>query len=67
MKYRFFDIVVENESGEQSIDTEFVLDVADRDTSTAVERAELIGDMLDTVVAASGLSVCSFRSETVNL
>ena len=67
MKYRFFDIVVENEGNEQLIDKEFVLEVTDRDTSTAIERAELLGDMLDTVVSASGLNVCSFCSETVNL
>lgn len=65
--HRFFDIVVENESGDMPIDKEFILEVADRDMSTAMDRAEHLGDLFDAVVAASGLNVCSFSSELVRI
>jgi hypothetical protein len=65
MQHRFFDIVVETESGEVGVDKEFTLDIPEHDTSNAMERAEYLGIMMDTLVATSGLAVCSFRSEIV--
>jgi hypothetical protein len=65
MQHRFFDIVIETENGEVGLDREFVLDVPEHDMSVPTERMEYVGDMLDTLVAASGCSVCSFRSEIV--
>ena len=67
MQYHFFDIVAENENGEYNISNEYVLDLPEHDMTTAVERQEFLGIMFDAVVAASGLSVCSFRSEEVRL
>ena len=65
MKHRFFDIVVENETGEQSVSNEYVLDLPEHDMTTAVDRQEFLGILFDSVVAASGLNVCSFRSEEI--
>ena len=65
MQHRFFDIIVETEDGEFSLDKEFVLDVPEHDMNIPMERMEYLGDMLDTLVAASGCAVCSFRSEVV--
>ena len=66
--HRFFDIVIENEDGsEMPSHREFVLELPEHDMSSAVERQEFLGIMFDTVVAASGLNVCSFRSEPVRL
>lgn len=67
MKYRFFDIKVENESGENEVSNEYVLDLPEHDMSTAVERQEFLEIMFDTIISASGLNVCSFRSEEVHL
>ena len=65
MQHRFFDIVVESENGQDEIalDREFVLDIPEHDMSTPIERQEHIGVLLDTITAASGYPVCSFRSE----
>jgi hypothetical protein len=67
-KYRFYDILVENEDGsEANVQNEFVLDLPKHDMSTPVERQEFLGIMCDAVTAASGMNICSFRSEPVNL
>lgn len=63
MKHRFFDIVVETETGEIGLGSEFVLDIPEYDMDVPVERMEQVGQMLDMLVAASGQPVCSFRSE----
>jgi hypothetical protein len=65
MQHRFFDILVESENGQDEIalDREFILDVPEHDMSTAIERLEHVGVLLDTITAASGCAVCSFRSE----
>lgn len=66
--HRFYDIVVENEDGtEMPTQREFVLELPEHDMSSAVERQEFLGIMFDTVVAASGLNVCSFKSQPVSL
>jgi len=65
--HRFFDIVVENEMGDMPIDNEYVLDLPEHNMDTPLDRQDFLGVMLDTVTAASGLNVCSFRSEPVNL
>ena len=65
--HRFFDIVVENEMGDMPIDNEYVLDMPEHSMETPLDRQDFLGIMLDTVTAASGLNVCSFRSEPVNL
>ena len=65
--HRFFDIVVENENGDMPIDKEYVLDLPEHSMDTPFDRLDFLAIMLDTVVAASGLNVCSFRSEPVNL
>ena len=66
--HRFYDIVVENEDGtETPSNNEFLLELPEHDMSTPVERQEFLGIMFDTVTAASGLNVCSFRSEPVRL
>lgn len=67
MLHRFYDIVVENDVGEQNIRNEYVLELPEHSMEDAVDRQEFLGIMLDTVVAASGLNVCSFRSEEVNV
>ena len=66
MQHRFFDIVIETENGDVGLDREFVLDVPEQDMSTPVDRMEYLGTMLDMVTAASGCSVCSFRSEDLS-
>lgn len=65
MQHRFFDIVIESENGhdEIALDREFVLDIPEHDMSTPLERQEHLGTLLDTITAASGCAVCSFRSE----
>jgi hypothetical protein len=63
MQHRFFDIVIETESGDVGLDREFVLEIPEYDLSTPVDRMEYLGVMMDTVTAASGCSVTSFRSE----
>ena len=65
MLHRFYDIVIENEHGEMPIPNEYVLDLPDHNMESAVDRQEFLGIMFDTVVAASGMSVCSFSSEEV--
>ena len=65
--HRFFDIVIENEMGDMPIDNEYVLDMPEHSMETPLDRQDFLGIMLDTVTAASGLNVCSFRSEPVNL
>lgn len=66
--HRFYDITVENEDGsETQVNREFLLELPEHDMSTAVERQEFLGVMFETVTAASGLNVCSFRSEPVRL
>jgi len=66
--HRFYDIVVENEDGaEMPSHREFVLELPEHDMGTPIERQEFLGIMFDTVIAASGLNVCSFRSEPVRL
>lgn len=67
MKCRFFDIVVENENGEQPVSGEYILDLPDHSMDTAVDRQEFLGIMFDTVVSASGLNVCSFSSEEIGI
>jgi hypothetical protein len=63
MQHRFFDIVIETKSGDVGLDREFVLEIPEYDLSTPVDRMEYLGVMMDTVTAASGCSVTSFRSE----
>ena len=63
MQHRFFDIVIETESGDVGLDREFVLEIPEYDLSTPVDRMEYLGVLRDTVTAASGCSVTSFRSE----
>ena len=63
MQHRFFDIVIETESGDVGLDREFVLEIPEYDLSTPVDRMEYLGVLMDTVTAASGCSVTSFRSE----
>jgi hypothetical protein len=65
--HRFFDIVIENEMGDMPIDKEYVLDLPEHSMENAIDRQEFLGIMFDSVTAASGLNVCSFRSEPVNL
>lgn len=68
MKQRFFDIVVENSDNQEiSLNQEFVLDIPEHDTSSPMERMEYNGVLLDTLISASGLNVCSFRNEPVIL
>jgi hypothetical protein len=63
MRHRFFDIVIETESGDVGLGREFVLDIPESDLSTPVDRMEYLGLMMDMITAASGCAVCSFRSE----
>jgi hypothetical protein len=63
MQHRFFDIVIETESGDVGLDREFVLEIPEYDLSTPVDRMEYLGVLMDTVTAASRCSVTSFRSE----
>lgn len=65
MKHRFYNIVVENDTGETSISNEYVLELPEYSMETPMDRQEFIGIMLDTVVSASGLNICSFSSEEV--
>lgn len=65
MKYRFFDIVVENENSEENLDKEFILDIPEYDMNSPVERMELLENMLNSVSAVSNCCVCSFRTEKV--
>lgn len=65
MKYRCYDIVVENDNGDTNVPDEYVLDFPDVSLSTAWERQEFVGIMYDTLVATSGLNVCSFRSQEI--
>ncbi|NDC23375.1 MAG: hypothetical protein EBZ49_04520 [Proteobacteria bacterium] len=66
--YRFYDIVVEDEHGyEMPLWHEFVLELPNHNDTNAMERQEFLGIQLDAVTAASGLNVCSFRSEPVRL
>jgi hypothetical protein len=67
MKCRFFDIVVENENGEQPVSGEYILDLPEHSTETAMDRQEFLGVMFDNIVAASGLNVCSFSSEEIEI
>lgn len=65
MLHRFYDIMIENENGEMPIPNEYVLDLPDHNMESAVDRQEFLGIMYDTLVATSGLNVCSFRSEEI--
>lgn len=66
MKLRFYDIKIENEQLEEvPLHQEFTLDVPEHDMSTPIERQEHIGVLFDTIVAASGLSVCSFSTQEI--
>ena len=65
MQHRFYDIVVECGETETVLDREFVLEVPEHDQSTSIERMDYIGLLMDTITAASGQPVCSFRSEPV--
>ena len=65
MKHRCYDIVVENDDGEMNVPDVYVLDFPDVSLSTALERQEFVGVMYDTLVATSGLNVCSFRSQEI--
>ena len=65
MKHRCYDIIVEDDQKERSITDEFVLDLPSVSMETAMERQEFLGFMYDTLVATSGLNICSFRSEIV--
>jgi hypothetical protein len=67
MQHRFFDIVIETDNGDMGLDREFVLEIPEYDMDQPVERMEQVGLMLDVLVAASGQSVCSFRSEPIVL
>ena len=66
MKHRCYDIVVENGNGEANVPDEYVLDLPYMSLSTAMDRQEFLGIMYDTLVATSGLNVCSFRSEEIS-
>ena len=66
MKHRCYDIIVEDGQNERLVSDEFVLDLPDASMNTAMERQEFLGFMFDTLVATSGLSVCSFRSEEIS-
>lgn len=65
MIYRFYEIMVESNDGDtvSQLDKEFVLDIPEHDTSNAMERAEYLGIMLDSISAASGCEVCSFCTD----
>jgi len=64
MLHRFYDIKFENEQfAEFAHDKEYVLDVPDYEMNTPLERQEYVGNMLDIIVAASGLNVCSFSTD----
>lgn len=66
MKYRFFDIVVESDTADDvPVSNEYVLDLPEHSMETAIDRQEFLDIMFDTVVAASGLNICSFSSEEV--
>ena len=65
MKHRFFDIVIENENGDYPVFNEYILDLPEHSMETPVDRQEFLGIMFDAVVSASGLNICSFRSEEV--
>ena len=65
MKHRFYNLVIENETGETPIPNEYVLDLPDHSMETAMDRQEFLNVMFDTVVTASGLNICSFSSEEI--
>ena len=65
--HRFFDIVVENENGDSQVPNEYILNMPDHNMETPMDRQEFLGIMMDTLIATSGLNVCSFRSEPVRL
>ena len=65
MKHRFYNIVIETDNGEDSIQNEYVLDLPNHSMETAMDRQEFLNVMFDTVVAASGLNICSFSSEEI--
>lgn len=67
MQHRFFDIVVESENGDYSVPNEYVLDLPEHNMENALDRQEFLGVMFDAIVAASGLNICSFRSEEVGV
>lgn len=66
MRHRCYDIVVENDNGEANVPDEYVLDLPHMSLSTAMDRQEFLDIMYDTLVATSGLNVCSFRSEEIS-
>jgi hypothetical protein len=66
MLVRFYEIKVENENFEETtVNQEFTLEVPEHDMSTPLERQEHIGVLFDTIISASGLSVCSFSTQTI--
>lgn len=65
MLHRFYNLVIENETGETPIPNEYVLELPDHSMETAMDRQEFLGVMFDTVVTASGLNICSFSSEEI--
>jgi hypothetical protein len=65
MKYRFYDIMAENESGEYALNREFVLEIPDHDMSCVLERQEHTSCMFDAVVAASGCDIYSFSCDQI--
>jgi hypothetical protein len=68
MQHRFYDIKIECENGaEMALDQEYILEVPEHDLSLPVDRMEYLGAMLDTVTAASGQPVISFRSNPVGV
>jgi hypothetical protein len=60
MKYRFYDIMVENNNGDYPLNKEYTLEVQDHDMSCVLERQEHTSCMFDAIIAASGCNVCSF-------
>jgi hypothetical protein len=66
MKHRFFDIIAENADGSEiSVNREFVLELPEHNMDDAVDRQEFLGIMFDSVIAASGLNICSFSSQEI--
>lgn len=67
MKHHFYNIVVESEDGttEHSVENHYILDLPEHSMENAIDRQEYLGIMFDSLVAASGLNVCSFMSDPV--
>lgn len=67
MLYNFYDIVAESEDGstEFVVSNNYTLEIPEHDLSTAIERQEHLGVMLDSLTQASGVNVISFKTEKV--